>query len=208
MNFFYQKKYFFLNLLVFDFFSIFDLVCAIDTEAEMTATDGDVWTEQVLSGKGPTYNWPYGTRALIAERKRVEEMRGLHHLFVYGTWVNHINPNIFKCPLSFEECFVRSDTQRITLMDRLRTYYNFNWKRDATERMGLLSRNQQGDYYKRQFRSMKREADQLFAKRIEDVLLLQGLTEELKPETLELVKRCTDFQQLLRCMLDAKNESA
>jgi hypothetical protein len=175
----------------------------------MTATDGDVWTVQVLSVEGHTYNWPYGTRALIAERKRVQEIEGLRGAFVYGHFVNKTNPHIFTFPLSFEEAFVSSDTQRIAVMDRLRTYYNFNWKRDATARVqprpGFGMPGVAGE---EQLRSMKREADELFAKRIEDVLLLQGLTEELKPETRELVKRCTDFKQLLRCMLDAKNENA
>jgi len=179
----------------------------------MTATDGDVWTVQELSAEGLVYNWPYGTRALIAERKRVKEIQSLQFLFGYGQMNPCTHEHIFTCPLSFEEAFVTSDTQRIALMDRLRTYYNFNWKRDATARVqprpgfgmpGLAGLQQ----FEEQLRSMKREADELFAKRIEDVLLLQGLTEELKPETRELVKRCTDFKQLLRCMLDAKNENA
>ena len=55
-----------------------------------------------------------------------------------------------------------------------------------------------------QILGLKREADKLFAKYIEDVVLLQALTEELRPETRELIKDCTDFQQLLRRMLHAK----
>ena len=155
----------------------------------MAATNGDVWTMQVLS-TGVDYNWPYGTRALIEERKSVRDIERLRGLFLYGH-----RQQIFIFPMSFEEAFVRSDTERITLMERLRAYYNFNWKRDATAR---------AQFHQSQFEQLKKEADHLFAKRIEDVLLLQGLTEELKPETRELVKRCTSFEELLRCMLDAK----
>lgn len=204
--FFLKKKYFFFNLLVFDFFSKFDLVCVIDTEAGMNATDGDAWTEQVLS-EGTNYNWPWGTRALIAERKRVQDIQVLQGLFEYGLYVNHTDPGIFKCPLSFEEAFVSSDTQRIALMNRLRFYYNINWERDATER---ARRGHHGnicsteELFKQQFCAMKREADKLFKKHIEDLLLLQALTEELMPETRELIKHCTSFEELLRCMLDAK----
>jgi hypothetical protein len=39
---------------------------------------------------------------------------------------------------------------------------------------------------------------------MEDLLLMQGLTSELKPETRELIKRCTSYGQLLECMLNAK----
>ena len=161
----------------------------------MTATDSAVWTEQVLSVEGHKYKWPYGARALIAERKRVQEIQRLSHMFIYGLRGNYNEPNIFTFPMFYAEAFVGSDTERIGLMNHLRTFYNGNWKRDA--------KNFQG-----QFPARKMEADELFTKRIEDVLLLQGLTEELMPETRELIKRCTDFEQLLRCMLDAKNENA
>jgi hypothetical protein len=180
-------RFFFFNLLAFDFFFI--CLCL-----KMTATDG-VWTEQVLSVEGPTYKWPYGARALIAERKRVQEIQSLRNVFMYGKMGNYGAPDIFTFPMSYEESFVSSDTERIGLMNRLRTYYNFNWKRDAKQ-------------FQSSFPARKMEADELFTKRIEDVLLLQGLTEELMPETRELINRCTDFEQLLRCMLDAKNENA
>jgi hypothetical protein len=157
----------------------------------------DVWSVQELSSEGPVYNWPYGARALIAERKRVQEIQSLRNVFMYGLRGNYPGPNIFTFPMFYAEAFVGSDADRIGLMDRLRVYYNANWKRDAT-----------ANHFQGQFSARKMEADELFTKRIEDLLLLQGLTEELKPETLELVKRCTDFEQLLRCMLDAKNENA
>lgn len=191
------------KIKIFIFFFNFDLVCVIDKEAEMTATDGDVWTVQVLSAEGPVYNWPYGTRALIAERKRVLEIESLRHLFEYGKMVNpYTHDCIFTFPMSFKDSYVHSDVERIALIHRMHTYYNFNWKCDATARARLGN-----GLNEELFRALKREADELLAKRIEDVLLLQGLTEELKPETLELANRCTSFQKLFRCMLDAKNES-
>jgi hypothetical protein len=168
----------------------------------MTATDGDVWTVQELSVEGHTYNWPYGTRALIAERKRVHEIQWLQSLFEHGLFVNHTDAGIFKCPLSFEEAFVGSGEERIALIARLHTCYNLNWKREATE---LTARAQPiVQFREEQILGLRREADKLFAKYLDDVVLLQALTEELMPETWELIKGCTDFQQLLRRMLHAK----
>jgi hypothetical protein len=86
---------------------------------------------------------------------------------------------------------VGSDAARIGLMDRLRMHYNEEWKCDAKD-------------VQREFLFYKSEADKLFDKHIEDLMLLQALTGELMPETLELVGRCTDFAQVMRCMLDAK----
>jgi hypothetical protein len=179
----------------------------------MAATDGDAceWTAQVLSADGGAYRWPYGARALTAERKRVQEIESLRWRFTYGYHRgggHDVRPNLFTFPMSFEEAFVHSDAERIAMMDRVRAYYNFNWKRDATAdahpRLGNQFTAGEQEHFKQQFRAMKNVADQLFAKHIDDVLLLQGLTEELMPETLELAKRCTSSAELLRCMLNGK----
>lgn len=139
----------------------------------------------------------------MADRKRVHEIQWLQILFEHGLFVNHTDAGIFKCPLSFEEAFVSSDAERIALIARLHTCYNLNWKREATE---LTARAQPIVYnYEQQILGLKREADKLFAKYIDDVVLLQALTEELMPETRELIKGCTDFQQLLRRMLHAED---
>jgi hypothetical protein len=53
------------------------------------------------------------------------------------------------------------------------------------------------------FFELKSHADDIFKKCMENLLLLQALTEELKPETRELAQHCTSFEQLDRCMLDA-----
>ena len=164
------------------------------------------WT--VTAFEGASHRWPHGTRALMADRKRVQEIQWLQSLFEHGLFVNHTDTGIFKCPLSFEEAFVSSDAERIALIARLHTCYNLNWKREATE---LTARAQPivigpcaTNNDEQQILGLKREADKLFAKYIEDVVLLQALTEELRPETRELIKDCTDFQQLLRRMLHAK----
>lgn len=179
----------------------------------MASTAGDEcdWTVQVMSADGSDYSWPYGIRALIAERKRVQEIEGMRWRFTYGYHRgggHDVCTNLFTFPMSFEESFVRSDGERIMMMDRVRAYYNFNWKRDATAdahpRLGNAFTADQQEHFKQRFRAMKREAEQLYEKRIDDVLLLQGLTEELMPETLELAKRCTSSAELLRSMLDAK----
>ena len=163
----------------------------------------DVWTAQVLSGAAADYRWPHGTRALIAERKRVEEIQALCAVMAYGHFVDHKEVSIYTFPVSFEEAFVGSDADRIMLTDSLRTYYNVNWKRDATDRVAKLTRNVGDEYLQHQCRAVKHEADTLFDKNVERVMLLQALTEELMPETRELVRRCTSFEDLLRCMLDA-----
>jgi hypothetical protein len=149
----------------------------------------DEWPVKLASAEGLAFSWPYGIRALIAERERlqqIEDFRG--HFFRYGYLVR-ANPHeyIFKVPLSFEEALVGSATQRITLMDRVRTYHNYDWKREAA----ATAQNLTGT------------AEQRFVALMQNLLVLQGLTDELKPETLELCKRCTSTDEVCLCMLNA-----
>ena len=186
------------------------------------------WPTKVLSTKVALYPWPHGMPALIAERQNVARIEALRLNFERGQLVNPGKSigsatRIFTMPLSFNEAFVGSDMQRIKLMDIVRNYMNFEWKCDAKAEIQLsrkASKKADGSRitspvyhevreweFERQFGTLLRDAEELFGKRIEDVILLQGLTQELKPETLELIKRCKSHEQLVRCMLDAKYAS-
>lgn len=110
----------------------------------------------------------------------------------YG-WAYGPQPVVFQVPLSFHEGFVYNDTERITLTDRIRTYHNFNWKRDATSNPGI---NQPDGGIT--------PSDRRYAKLIDDLLEMQALTEELKPETLALVSACVSAHELQQAMLNAR----
>lgn len=167
------------------------------------------WPGKLLSVEDLEYSWPHGTRALIAERQRVREVAALQAGFHRGHWVSH-DPlqNYFKLDMSYEEAFVGCDAERIALKDRVTTYYNCDWKRDATARVQVRLANGPSlgftDGQQQLFAQHLREADTRFSQLMEDLLLLQGLTSELKPQTRELIKRCTSHGQLLACMLNAK----
>jgi hypothetical protein len=134
----------------------------------------------------------------------VQELQALHAALVHGQVGNpYTDQRIFTFPMFFAEAFVSSDADRIGLMDRLRIYYNGNWKRDATALVEKAAGNVGDEYLQQQCRAVKSAVDEFFDKTVERLLLLQALTEELIPETRELVQRCTTFEDLLRCMLDA-----
>lgn len=163
----------------------------------MSCTEQE-WPVKVLSATGTPYPWPYGTRALISERELVQHMHNLSESFKYGYRLNHYvnDDRIFTVPLSFEDCFIDSHDQRVILMDRVRTFYNFNWKRDAVAH-AVKTRHQN------LLLSFKQQADDIFKKLMENLMLLQALTEELNPQTRAVARQCTSFEQLHRCMLDA-----
>jgi hypothetical protein len=144
-----------------------------------------------MSSDYPAYKWPYGARALIAERGKVEKVLELSGLMDRGRLWGPLEAH-FKVPLSFKEGFVRNDTERITLTDRIRTYHNFNWKRDVSGKphMNDMDRGLNA-------------SDRHYAMLIDNLLEMQALTEELKPETLELVHACQNTYELQQAMLNA-----
>ena len=158
----------------------------------MNTSDG--WPVKRMSGDYLAFAFPYGARALMAEREKVQKVLELtmfwNNALALGGTIDNV---IFKVPLSFQEGFVRNDTERITLMDRVRTYHNFNWKREVFARPSI-NRSDGGTTV----------ADKYYAKLINILLELQAFTEELKPETLALIASCPSAYELQQAMLNAR----
>ena len=157
----------------------------------MSTPTPNIWPVKLMCSDYPEYAWPYGARALIAERARVEKVLELSALMSYG-WAYGPQPVVFQVPISFHEGFVRNDTERMTLLDRVRTYHNFNWKRDTSGTR--INQPSEGST----------PAERYYAKLIDNLIELQALTEELKPETLALVATCTSAHELKQAMLNAR----
>ncbi len=166
-----------------------------------------------------SFVWPYGARELIAERKRVSEILALRakveceKLMENGKLDRNLN-GFLGMPIGFHEAFVGSNEERVRLMDRLHILYDSQWKghivaqhlqtfpraNDARGSWSLESRRVQwaaqvgqSHYYNL--------AKAKLAEHRESLLQMQALCEELKPETRELVTRCTHFEQLYLSMV-------
>ena len=151
--------------------------------------DKDSWPAKLMSSEYPAYTWPHGARALQAERVKVQKVLDLSAGMSNGKCPGRTIDNVvFKVPLGFHEGFVRNDTERITLIDRVRTYHNFNWKRDVRARPCI----------------QPFEVELTYHKVIDNLLELQAITEELKPETLVLVASCASANELQQAMLNAR----
>ena len=158
----------------------------------MNASDG--WPVKPMSTDHRAFEWPYGARALITERAKVQKVLELGAQMNYGFCLGGTIDNVvFKVPLSFHEGFVRNDTERITLIDRVRTHHNFNWKREVFARPSINSPD-----------GGTTRTEKQCVKLFNDVLEMQALTEELKPETLELISACGNSYELEQAMLNAR----
>jgi hypothetical protein len=154
------------------------------------------WPAKLMSSEYPAYTWPYGARALMAEREKVQKVLGLIGQMNYGWTHGGSQPVLFQVPLTFLEGFVRNDSERITLTDRVRRYHNFNWKRDMSAKPNM-NHGECG----------VTQSDRHYARLIDALLELQALTEELKPETLVLMSTCAGGHELQQAMLNARDSA-
>ena len=158
----------------------------------MNTSDG--WPVKPMSTEYLQFAWPYGARALMAERAKVQKVldlsAGMSNGFCLGGTIDNV---VFKVPLIWQEGFVRNDVERITLIDRLRTHHNFNWKREVFARPSINSSD-----------AGTTLAEKRYAALIDVLIELQTVTEELKPETLALVSICASAHELQQAMLNAR----
>jgi hypothetical protein len=158
----------------------------------MSASDG--WPVKSMSTDHRAFAWPYGARALMEERVNVQKVfalsGGMRNGFCLGGTIDNV---VFKVPLSFHEGFVRNDAQRITLIDRVRTHHNFNWKREVFARPYINSPD-----------GGTTRAEKQYAALIDMLIELQAVTEELRPETIALVASCASAHELQQTMLNAQ----
>lgn len=159
----------------------------------MSTSDG--WPVKPMCGEYLVYPFPYGARALMSERAKVQKVLELRGKMNYGFNLGGNQEPVFKVPLGFHEGFVRNDTERMTLVDRVRTHHNFNWKRDVFARPSININYSEGGTTR---------TDKHYAALIDILIELQALTEELKPETLALVASCTSAHELQQAMLNAR----
>jgi hypothetical protein len=172
----------------------------------MVAMDSVEWPEKILPTRDDgiqAFSWNYGARELVAEMKRVSQILVLRAKLEKPC----DRKDYLSFPMSLQEAFIDSDAKRIELIDRLHIYFNSNWKRDVVST--ILERSQQGTKgWTEAIQASYKHAVSIFVMNHENLLLMQALHEELKPETQDLIRRCTNHKQIERSMLAMKQSAA
>ena len=172
----------------------------------LVAMDSVEWPEKVPPTRDDTiqsFRWEYGARELVAEMKRVSQILSLRAKLEKPTDIK----DYLAFPMSFQEAFIDSDAMRNGLIDRLHTFFNSNWKRDVVSL--ILERSPHvTKAWSEAIQGPYKHATSIFVMNHENLLLMQALHEELKPETRDLVRRCTSHKQIERSMLAMKQSAA
>ena len=132
------------------------------------------------------FSWPHGARELMLERKRVRDILVLRAKVKQPTdLLGYLGIDI-----TFHEAFIDSHDLRVELTDRLHTHFNANAKAEIVcmhEKYHLLA--------------AYNHAKAIVQATRENLLEMQALYEDLRPETQALIKRCTSPVQLDKSML-------
>ena len=135
-----------------------------------------------------TFCWPHGARELMVERKRVRDILALNAKVKQPT----DRTGYLGMDIPFEEAFIDSHDMRVELTDRLHTHYNSNWKTDIVSMHKSQPQNLFGAYH---------HAQGIVQATRDNLLEMQALYEDLRPETHALIKHCTGPMQLDKSML-------
>jgi hypothetical protein len=159
----------------------------------MNTSDG--WPVKRMSGENLAFAFPYGARALQAERAKVQKVLDLSGQIDHGFNLGGNENPVFKVPLSLHEGFVRNDAERIWLADRVRNWHNCHWKKDVFARPSININYKDGG---------STRTEKHYATLMDNLIEMQALTHELKPETLALISSCQSEHELQQAMLNAR----
>ena len=169
------------------------------------------------------FAWSHAARFLIHQRKVVLEIMALRAK-VDTNLTTGCAPSResflkqWKCldvPISFHEAFVYSHEQCVRLIDRVHEQYDTHWFRYILEmHASSFPQKATGDYvptlemtvanWTAGMTGSYAIAQSTMAQYIDSILEMQTLSEDLMPETRDLVTRCADSAQLDRSMIMAE----
>jgi hypothetical protein len=137
-----------------------------------------------------SYDWKHDAREFHVEHARVREVLQARA---------HLKGGLLNMSISFDEAFVFSDEERVLLLQRLRDAYTTHCTTQNLDAMpAILGR------LRKPLSSLSSAADCSWMEGIDKICRMQVVTEELKPETRDLIKRCTSQEQLEASMLAVK----
>lgn len=168
------------------------------------------WPGKALPSLDPTlqpYAWTYGPAALIDERGMVNKILEIAHSIrmpslkwpCLASYYSNNGIGLLGMMLSPEDAFVDSDEKRNMLVDRVHHYFNVDWKMEVQAMTCNTSENMAN---RKSVRSMHYHlTEEHLYETVDKIDRLYSLFETLKPETVDLIRRCKTTNDVRRSML-------
>ena len=155
------------------------------------------------------YSWPYGSAAVLEERIIVKDLLEIAHSIrmpelkwvgIAGFYSSN-GIGLLGMRLSVDEAFVDSELKRISLVDLAHEHFNTTWKLEV---QAMTSKANDGrDEHARQrqrFMFYEKTEEHLYAT-VDKIDKMRSLYDSLKPETIDLVRRCSTTNEIRRSMV-------
>ncbi len=170
------------------------------------------WPGKALPSLDPTlqpYAWPYGPGELIEERHTIGKILELAHSIRMpnlkwpglASFYSNQGVGLLGMMLTAEEAFVDSDVKRNMLVDRVHHYFNIDWKMEVQ----AMTSNPNDGMAEQKRQSLRLVHYHLTEDHLYDTVnkidRLRSLFDSLKPETIDLVRRCATHNDIKRSML-------
>lgn len=155
------------------------------------------------------YPWPYGPAAVLEERRTVRQLLEVAHSIrmpelKWAGLAGFYSSNgigMLGMRLSVDEAFIDSEAKRNTLVDRAHELFNTTWKLEV---QAIMNNSSDGDDEQARLRVnfmfYERTEEHLYAT-VDKLDKLRSLYISLKPETIELIRRCSTTNEIRRSMV-------
>ena len=186
---------------------------AADSSASVSSVPAAApWPNKALPSLDPTlqpYAFPYGPAALIDERNLVCNILELAHSIrmpnlkwpSLTAYYNNQGIGLLGMTISSDEAFVDSEDKRNLLVDRVHHFFNVDCKMEVQ----AMTSNPNDGMSETKRQSMRVVHYHLTEDHLYDTVnkidRLRSLFDSLKPETVDLIRRCTTHKEIKRSML-------
>lgn len=161
-----------------------------------------------------TFTWPHGPAALLEERRTVKEIleaaQSLRMPVVQwpgmAVMSSCCGTGFLGMSVSVDECFVESQAKRNLLVDRAHQLFNTIWKLEVQ----ALTCNahdwlDEPARVSQRFQHYDMTEEHLYAT-VDKIDSMRALYDNLKPETVDLMRRCATTNEIRRSMVVTADE--
>lgn len=154
------------------------------------------------------YYFPHGPAALLEERSTVRQLLEVAHSIRMPelNWVgfngfcSSNGIGLLGMRLSVDEAFVDSETKRNALVDRAHDHFNTSWKLEVQAMaQDTCANGDKNARYGAPFLLYEKTEEHLYAT-IDKIDKMRVLYEILRPETVDLLRRCITTNEIRRAM--------
>jgi len=163
-----------------------------------------------------SFSWPHGPSALIDERRIVGNILQISHSIRlpslkwpgHAAYFSHEGVGLLGMRMSWDDGFVDSTAKRTMLVDRAHHYFNSEWKLEVQALTANVN-DGQDPATRESLRVVHYHLteDHLYDT-VDKIDLLQSLYASLKPETIDLVRRCQTSTDIKRAMVAPSDPGA